>query len=655
MAGTFGRFAAAPIGPLLAARDGGLTLATTAAADLNRMARSDIAQTEGTVGVEFAVWGEDEMAAVVGFVTGSAPLDAYPGATAGGLGWNLAAGRLVINGSAAAVGLPFVGRGDTAGLLVEIGSPNRLTLYRNGDLVHQRDFVMAGPLFFAAALAATEAGGLNMAVNAGQWGARSPAAAAGWGLAEPAAEVVRLSDVDWLTAPGDTPSNARFEGVLAEGINLVSEINFWPWGGEPVSQTSAAECMVLDAEGRLDELAQRGVSGLPVQIRMGFEAGMLNDTVPVFRFSVDRVEVNDDGSKTLHFKDAHDDLDGTINRGVFLPNIPGLAWKPQPVVIGAVASVPAMGANSDATAMFVADGPVFADVVMDRGDPMEPGTYSVSPDGQQLIMKSPPVTPVVADLSSVGPGQQPATLQQAMADVMGRLEKSAWVATDCAVIDAATGYAGIGYYAGNAITGRDAINAILPSYSAACYQDPNGALRFTRVVAPESYGGAPAFDLLEDDLAEDLLCVPDDAPNLTRRMAYRPNAQALAASDLVTDVVDVPQWRRDELSGLFRAQVYGAGTLHPHYRRADAADPIIGLFWRAADAQAEIDRVVAIYREQRFFYRVSVRGDQELAPQPGQIGRITYGRYGLTGGKRVLVRRVERNPATGDVVLTVWG
>lgn len=655
MAETFGRFAAAPIGPLLAARDGGLTLATTAAADLNRMARSDIAQTEGAVGVEFAVWGDDEMVAVIGIVTGSAPLDAYPGATAGGLGWNLAGGRLIINGSAAAVGLPFVGRGDTAGLLVDIGSPNRLKLYRNGELVHQRDFVMAGPFYFAAALAATEAGGLNMAVNAGQWGARSPAAAAGWRVAIPAVEVVRLSDVDWLTAPGDTPSNARFEGVLAEGINLVSEINFWPWGGEPVSQTSAAECTVLDAEGRLDELAQRGLSGVPVQIRMGSEAGMLNDTVPVFRFSVDRIEINDDGSKTLHFKDAHDDLDGTINRGVFLPNIAGLAWKPQPVVIGAVASVPAMGANSDATAMFVADGPVFADVVMDRGDTMELGTYSVSPDGQQLIMKSPPVTPVVADLSSVGPGQQSATLQQAMADIMGRLGKSAWVATDCAAIDAATGYAGIGYYAGNAITGRDAMNAILPSYSAACYQDSNGALRFTRVVAPEGYAGAAAFDLGEAELAEDLLCVPDDAPNLTRRMAYRPNAQALAASDLVTDVVDVPQWRRDELAGLFRAQVYGAGALHPHYRRADAADPVIALFWRAADAQAEIDRVVAIYREQRFFYRVSVRGDQELAPQPGQIGRITYSRYGLAAGKLVLVRRVERNPATGDVVLTVWG
>ena len=149
--------------------------------------------------------------------------------------------------------------------------------------------------------------------------------------------------------------------------------------------------------------------------------------------------------------------------------------------------------------------------------------------------------------------------------------------------------------------------------------------------------------------------VPDDAPNLTRRMAYRPNGQALGASDLVTDVVDVPQSRRDELTGLYRGQVYGAGPLHAHYQRAEAADPVISLFWHAADAQQEIERVLGMYQVQRHFYQLAVRGDQDLAPLPGQIGRLTYGRYGLEDGKPVLVRRVERNPATGDVVLTVWG
>ncbi|KOQ67111.1 hypothetical protein [Stenotrophomonas maltophilia] len=655
MTDTFGRFAALPIGPLLAARDGGLTLATTAAADLNRCARSDFALSAGVVGVEFALWGDDDLSAVVGFVTAAAPLSQAPGANGEGIGWELATGRLIQGVGAIATGLPVVALGDIVGMRVSFGSPSRLHLYLNGALVHQRDLLLAGPLHFAASLAATKAGGLCLAVNAGQWGARSDAAVAGWKLDQAQAPTTRLADDDWLSAPGDSPANARYEGLVAEGVNLVQELSFWPWGGDPVSQTAAAECVVADAEGLLDDLALSGASGAAVRILQVNDGGMLADAAPVFRCVIDQIEVNDDGSKTLHLRDAHDYLGQTINRGVFLPNITSLAWKPQPVVIGAVASVPAAGANSDATAMFLADSPVHVNAVMDRGDLMEDGTFSMAPDGQQLLLKSPPVTPVVVDGSSIGPGMAPARLEQAVGDVMARLGAGAWSAADCAAVDAATGYAGIGYYAGAAITGRDALNAMLPSYGVGCYQDPTGVLRFVQVVAPETYQGQPAFEISEADMASDLVGVPDDAPNLTRRMAYRPNAQALGASDLVTDVVDVPQSRRDELTGLYRGQVFAAGALDAHYRRADAADPVISLFWHAADAQAEINRVVAMYERQRFFYQVAIRGDQDMAPLPGQIGRLTYSRYGLADGKPVLVRRVERNPATGDVVLTLWG
>lgn len=655
MADTFGRFAALPIGPLLAARDGGLTLATTAAADLNRCARSDFALITGVVGVEFALWGDDDLSAVVGFVTPAAPLNQAPGTNGEGIGWELATGRLIQGIGAIATGLPLVQHGDIVGMRVSFGSPSRLHLYLNGSLVHQRDLLLAGPLHFAASLAATKAGGLCLAVNAGQWGARSDAAVAGWRLDQAQPAATRLADADWLSAPGDSPANARYEGLVAEGVSLVQELSFWPWGGDPVSQTAAAECVVADAEGMLDGLALSGGSGASVQILLVDETAMLADAAPVFRCAIDQIEINDDGSKTLHLRDAHDYLAQPINRGVFLPNVASLAWKPQPVVIGAVASVPAAGANSDATSMFLADGPVYVDAVMDRGDLMEPGTFEVAPDHQQLLMKSPPVMPVVVDLSSVGAGMAPATLSVAVAEIMGRLGMGAWSAADCAAVDAASVYAGVGYYAGTSITGRDALNAILPSYGAGCYQDATGVLRFVRVVAPESYEGLPAFELTDDHMASDLVGVPDEAPNLTRRMAYRPNAQALGASDLVTDVVDVPQARRDELTALYRGQVFAAGPLDAHYRRAEAADPVISLFWRAADAQAEIDRVVAIYQRQRFFYQVTVRGDQQLAPLPGQIGRLYYSRYGLADGKPVLVRRVERNPATGDVVLTLWG
>ncbi len=145
MADTFGRFSALPIGPLLAARDGGLTLATTAAANGARCARSDFALGSGTVGVEFAVWGDDALAAVVGFVTPSASLSQALGSNANGIGWELATGRLLQGVGAVATGLPLVTHGDIVGLRVAFGSPSRLQLYLNGALVHQRDLLLSGP------------------------------------------------------------------------------------------------------------------------------------------------------------------------------------------------------------------------------------------------------------------------------------------------------------------------------------------------------------------------------------------------------------------------------------------------------------------------------------------------------------------------------
>lgn len=647
---TYARFAASPIGPLLSARDGGLILTATGAANINRAARSDVSQTSGAHGVEFAAWGEDPLTAVVGIVNATASLSAYVGANANGIGWRLHTGEVVAGGAVVASGLPIVAKGDMVGVRVTIGTPNTLTLYRNGAQVHTRTFTLAGPLHFAASLAATEAGGLAIAANAGQWGYNSPAAQSGWTLADATAPATRLSDWDYLTATTDSPPNARYEGIVAEGLNVVSELAFWPWGGGAPTQTIAAECRVTDAEGLLDGLALQGVSGIPVAVRM--TAGTLAGADPVLRLVIDRIEIENDGSKTIYFRDAHDDLGEPLNRGVFLPNIPALAWKAQPVVIGMVASIPAMPANSDGTVLALSDSRIHVADVMDRGDRMEAGTFTLSPDGQQLLMTFPSIGPVVVDGSSIA-ANQPATLQQAMADVFARLGKSSWSSADCAAIDGASGYSGVGYYSQGSVTGREALAAILPSYGASEWQEADGTLRFARVIAPESYAGPLAFDL--DDFGDDLVAIPDDAPNLTRRMAYRPNGQAMGVSDLVTDVVDVPQSRRDELTGLWRGQVYAAGPLHPHYRHADAADPFVSVLWHSADAQAEIDRVTAMYAVQRFFYRVAIRADQSLAPKPGQIGRITYPRYGLQAGKKVLVRRVERNPATGDVVLTLWG
>ena len=654
---TTARFATAPIGPSLVATDSGLTLTTTAAAlSLARAARSDVAQSSGTHGAEFTFWGAGALSGAIGVLQPGASLAAMVGGDALGIGWKLAIGEVFAGGVAVASGLPIPIKGEIVGVRVLIATAT-VEFYRGKTLVHSRA-LPAATWHFGVSLGSTVAGDLTCAVNSGQWQALSAAALAGWALAPVTIAALRLADHDWLSAGTDAPANTRFEGLIdGAGISTLAALAFWPWGGDAPTQGGAARVRVLDAEGLLDALAQADVATVPVAVRMGTLAGTLASSTAVARYVCAGIEVEDDGHKTVHLVDAHDDLDQPLARGVFLPSIPALAWRPQPVVIGAVASVPALPANSDGSVAFLSDAPLaYVDSVLDRGDAMEAGTWAIDPSGQQLLLEQPPIGPVVADCSSIGNAMQPATLAQFLREAFRRIGKAAWSLSDATAIDTATGYAGVGFYTGDTVSVRAALAAVLPSYGAWWWQDGDGVLRFARTIDPASVAvGALAFDLVAADLAADLVYVADDAPNLSRRMAYRPNARVLTASELVTDLVDVPHARRIELTSACRGLVYGAGPLPARYARADTAAPFVSTFWYAADAQAEIDRVIALYAAPRYLYRWAVKGAPSLAPKPGQVGRITYPRYGLEAGKQVMVRAIERNPATGDVVLTLWG
>lgn len=654
----YARFASLPIGPMLLASDGGLTLTTdTDGASLARSARSDVGHNAGTHGAEFTFWGDADLLAAVGIAQPGASLSAMVGGDAAGVGWRLDTGQVFVGNSAVASGLPVVAKGDTVGVRVLLGATPTVEFYKGTTLVHSRAIAVGATWHFAVSIGAPEAATLTAAVNAGQWQGLTPAVLdGGWQPSPAVVPTVRLSDWDCLSAPTDTPPNARAEGlIVGGGLTTLQSLDFWAWGGDASTQGASAQLEVLDADGTLDALTTQDVAGAPVVVRMVDPAGTWADATPVARFVIDRVDINDDIRRTLQLRDAHDDLDEPLTRGVFLPSIPALAWKVQPAVIGAVASVPLLGANSDGSVGWLADAPLASvAAVLDRGDPMEAGTWSLASDGQQILLDQPPVGPVVADASSIGPAQQPATLQQALYEVFRRIDKAAWSSADALAIDTATGYAGIGYYAGDAVTVRQALLAILPSYGASFWQDAEGVLRFGRVVDPDTITEL-AFELTGDVLAEDIIARPDEAAGLSRRMAYQPNARILTDGELVSDLVDVPVWRRNELTAQWRGQVYSARPLAPRYQHADIAAPLVSCFWRPGDAQAELDRVCGLYARFRQLFALRVPDAHDLDVQPGQVARVTYPRYGLQAGRNLLVRRVQRNPATGEVALTLWG
>jgi len=172
---TFATFSSTPIGPDLAARDGGLTL-TTLGNGAPGSARSNIANATGQCGVEFVSWGEDAQSAIIGICTPASSLSVPLGHNNSAIGWNLAAGTIKRGNSTLKSGLPAVGKQQIVGIALN-RTTNNIQCYIGQNKVWEGNLPLTGALHFAASLASTQAGGLVLAVNAGQWIPASPAAA----------------------------------------------------------------------------------------------------------------------------------------------------------------------------------------------------------------------------------------------------------------------------------------------------------------------------------------------------------------------------------------------------------------------------------------------------------------------------------------------
>lgn len=393
-----------------------------------------------------------------------------------------------------------------------------------------------------------------------------------------------------------------------------------------------------------------------LSIRKVLQKRKLTDAVAVARYTADSIEVVDDVRKVLHLRGAHEVLDKRLSRAQFLPSVPTLAGRPIPTSIGAVASMLALPATADGSVSFLCDAPLASvTAALDRGDPLTAvDDWALDPSQQQLLLANAPLGPVVVDGSTIAPDTG-ATLAQALTDLFARAGLEAWQQADADAIDTATGDAGIGYYDAAGGSCRDALARILPSFGAWWYADVDGALRIVRLVDPDGTADEDlAFDLVGSDPIDDVVIIPDLAPNLTRRFGYRPNAFIHSAGDLVTDLEDVPPARRIELTSACRGEVYGRAPLPARYAHADSNPAFVSVFWNAADAQAELDRTLALYAVERNFYPWRMV-DPDFAGKPGQVGRITYPLHGLEAGRKVLIVDVQRNLGTGEVTLTLWG
>ena len=229
--------------------------------------------------------------------------------------------------------------------------------------------------------------------------------------------------------------------------------------------------------------------------------------------------------------------------------------------------------------------------------------------------------------------------------------QSAWSIADTEAIDAATGYAGIGFNVTEAISVREAIEMAMSAYGCCAWIDDENVLRFTRLTKPEDETSIGT--ITEADLTAEISVKPDLAPGLSTQLNYRRNWTAMTETDFVSDFIVVTMATRRALSQPYQGIVASAIQLGPMYRHAVYAEPIGTLLDDEDDAQDEIDHIVDYYETPRFFYTTEV--SDEIPVKLGEVWTLQSDRYGLSAGKQLMVCRTVSRPVDGTIAITLRG
>lgn len=264
---------------------------------------------------------------------------------------------------------------------------------------------------------------------------------------------------------------------------------------------------------------------------------------------------------------------------------------------------------------------------------------------------------------------QSITLENYMHEILearAGLTAADWVPQDCIDIDDETGYR-FGVHIKDVATVRAAIDAPLDSFCASQFTDNEGRLRIRRFRDPDTVADV---DVVAEwsglEAAYNVGSTPDYAPGLTSTAGARRNWKQYTDSDFVTDYFAVPAAFRTQLKRPSQFLVVASGSAAPSYLHAINAPPLDTVLDDPTQAQAEIDLRMLPYTAGRMRQNTQVVTGprfvtftvyyEGFAPAIffGDVVKLTYPRFGLNAGKKLIVLETTLNPVTKQLTLRTW-
>jgi hypothetical protein len=486
--------------------------------------------------------------------------------------------------------------------------------------------------------------------------------------------------------PGEAePAAAYYDGRIVEPGNFQRAV-FAPGttGGE--STVGAGEIILANPDGGLDGLLDYGLDGRPVRIStIPNESAAASSAARWATATAQQVEVSWN-RVTIRLRDRLEmlrvPLQSTVYAGTTtsggLNSAEGqpedLRDRPKPLLYGEVYNVPAVLANAFDLIYQLHDGALASiDAVYDAGVPLlfsanyasitalrtatiQGGNYATCLSAGLFRIGASPFGAITADATEGATAADRTAAQVARriitrsALTTGDLDLASFTALD------GDNSAPVGIWFPDPVTALEASNTVLSSVGGWLLPNRLGVFEVGRLEAP----AAPvASTFTEDEVLErgggiERIASGDrgaGVPVWRVTVRYRRHYAVQGATEVAGCVASA---RRAELAQEWRSvKAENSAVKTKHLLATElSVDTCLA---DSADAQAEAERLLALYSVRRDRLIVPVDTDLAAAVDLGRTVSIQVGRWGYSGGRLMTVLGLAEQAAAGVSEIEVWG
>jgi hypothetical protein len=398
------------VGPAEEIQQGG-TVATcnVDASDIHRSIRGTEGFSTGQHYAEFVGYGEGDIAnLVVGIMTALHPLSEYVGEDAAGFGFKVGLGG-VFNADVQSVATDATEIKKVVGLLLDADADTLTVLVNNAEIATVA--ITAGQTwYFAVSIGCDIAYDLFCFVQSGQNQFQFPQPDnIGWFTETGGVGTIRVcSDIGFLTASTDTPANTSFAPELLEADSITSARTASVWTMTNRNDSSSYSSVPLkNDKGKYDYLLNADPRNGRVEYRLQPVDGTFADSFVVATARINTIKSDGEAVMRQELGDTISTIQRAIQTKIFPPYVDaGAAFRPYPIVAGAVRNWPPVLIDEEAREYQVGDQPMAIGILRGGGDPFDPNAtppdYVQTADQAGVIMQVLPTLKLAGDFSNLG-------------------------------------------------------------------------------------------------------------------------------------------------------------------------------------------------------------------------------------------------------------